>query len=222
MRLLLINPNTSAATTDAMLAIARGAAPAGVAIEGATALFGAPLITQETELATAADAVLQRLSVSALAGVNGVVIAAFGDPGLDRARAHLDCPVTGIAEAGMAEAAADGRAFAVATTTPDLAAAISALAVRYGYGDRFRGVWLTPGDPAALMADSGRLEAALEQASRQAIDAGAAAIVIGGGPLALAARALAPKLPAPIIEPIPAAIRLALRRARPDTVPPPS
>ena len=39
-RLLLINPNTSAATTAVMVGIARGAAPAGVMITGATVAAG--------------------------------------------------------------------------------------------------------------------------------------------------------------------------------------
>ena len=45
---------------------------------------------------------------------------------------------------------------------------------------------------------------------RQAIEEdGAGAVVIGGGPLAVAARALAPRFPhCPIIEPIPAAVEL--------------
>jgi Asp/Glu/hydantoin racemase len=38
--------------------------------------------------------------------------------------------------------------------------------------------------------------------------------VIGGGPLAAAAEALAPRLPVPVIEPVPAAVRAAVRRAR--------
>ena len=44
---------------------------------------------------------------------------------------------------------------------------------------------------------------------------GARAVVVGRGPLALAARRLAADAPLPVVEPIPAAIRLALRRAAP-------
>ena len=76
-RLLLINPNTSAATTAAMVAIARDAAPAGVLVEGATVAAGVPLITDEGALAMAADAV-----AAMAAGINpehwdGVIVAAF-------------------------------------------------------------------------------------------------------------------------------------------------
>lgn len=212
MRLLLVNPNTSRETTDSMVRIAEAAAPEGVVIEGATAPWGVGLITNEAQLTTASEAVLDLLRGRATLP-DGVIIAAFGDPALEEARTLLSCPVTGIAEAGMAEAAAGGRPFAVATTTPDLAAAIAATAHRYGHASLFRGVHLTPGDPAVLMADPERLQEALADACRAAIAAGAEAVVIGGGPLAVAARAIAPLLPVPVIEPVPAAMRLALERA---------
>lgn len=215
-RLLLVNPNTSVETTARMLEIARAAAPPGTLIEGATAPFGAPLITNEAELARAGEAVLALLA-EAPEGLDGIILSAFGDPGLAEARARLSRPVTGIAEAGMAEAAcgeAGGRAFAVATTTPGLADAITRAALRCGHATRFRGVFLTRGDPAALMADAPALEDALAAACGAAIRGGAEAVVIGGGPLAAAARAIVDRLPVPIVEPIPAAVRLAIRRAR--------
>lgn len=209
MRLLLINPNTSAATTDAMLAIARDAAPDGVVIEGATARFGAALITDEAALSVAAEAVLD---VPRPGGLDGIIVAAFGDPGLGTLRRSLAIPVTGIAEAGMAEAARHGR-FVVVTTTPALAGSIARTAARYGHGQAFAGVRLTTGEPADLMADPARLFTALASACRDAIgEDGASAIVIGGGPLATAAHALRQSITVPVIEPIPAAVRLALAR----------
>ncbi|WP_204275490.1 hypothetical protein, partial [Enterobacter hormaechei] len=60
MRLLLINPNTNAATTEAMVAIARGSMTR-IAIDGMTAPFGVPLITNAAELTTAAEAVTAAL-----------------------------------------------------------------------------------------------------------------------------------------------------------------
>lgn len=210
MRLILVNPNTSAETTASMAEIARAAAGQGCAIKGLTAPSGAPLITQPDELSRAADVVVGL--APELAGADAVVVAGFGDPGLEELRNLLSCPVTGIAEAGMAEAAAGGRRFAVVTTTPALRDAIAAKAARDGHA-RFAGTWCTPGDPATLMADPEQLLSALETASRKAVRDGAAeAIVIGGGPLALAARVLAGTLPVPLIEPVPAAVRLSLAR----------
>jgi Asp/Glu/hydantoin racemase len=209
MRLALVNPNTDAAVTQAMCAIA---ARSGVPITGFTAPFGARLITTEAALADAAEAVLAL--APELDGFDGVIVAAYGDPGLDDLRERLTVPVTGIAEAAMLAAARGGRRFAVATTTPDLRDAIAAAAQRAGYGD-FAGVWLTPGDPVALTADRARLIHALRTACEAAIsDGGAEAVIIGGGPLAEAAEVLRGGIKVPLIAPIPEAARLALSRAR--------
>jgi allantoin racemase len=245
-RLLLVNPNTNAVTTAAMVAIAQQTAPPGIRIEGCTVACGPAMIVEPRALAAAAQAVLRALEEASgplgfpcvpggqpdgpspghggtlgLPGTDaclGVLIAAFGDPGLDEARARLGIPVTGIGEAGMAEAARGGRAFAVVTTTPELVDAIQAQARARGYAGAFLGTRLTPGDPQPLMADPPRLLDALETACRLAIERdGAQAVLIGGGPLAQAARALRQRLrDAPtvdIVEPIPAAVRLALQRA---------
>ncbi|RDJ21422.1 hydrogenase expression protein HupH [Bosea caraganae] len=212
-RLVLINPNTNAATTEAMRAIAQEAAPDGVVVEGLTAPHGAPLITHAQALAVAGEAVLALAEGIAAAPPAGVIVSAFGDPGLEALRRRLPCPVTGIAEAAMLEAAAGGRSFAVVTTTPDLVASIEAMAIAYGHGPRFRGVALTKGDVHAVMSDPQRLVDALAEACGEAIDRWQAqALVIGGGPLAQAAKALSGRFGVPVVAPIPAAVRLALLR----------
>lgn len=213
MHLLLVNPNTSAATTAAMLDTARSAAGPDVTVSAETVAFGTDLITSEMQLLEAATAIEALLS-GWREEPDGVIVSAFGDPGLERARTLLRCPVTGIAEAAMAEAAREGRRFAVATTTPGLKDSIARAAERSGHASAFCGVFLTPGEPGIVMADRDGLEAALVEACRAAIRAGAEAVIIGGGPLAVAARAIASRLPVPIIEPIPAAVRLAVERTR--------
>jgi allantoin racemase len=213
IRLILINPNTNASTTEIMRAIAQEHAPDGVEIIGMTAAFGAPLIVDPAALAVAVDAVNRLAHSIAAQKPDGVIVSAFGDPGLAALRSRLPCPVTGIAEAAMAEAAVGGRRFAVVTTTPDLADSITNLAIAYGHANHFRGVALTSGDVHHIMADRDRLTRALADACRDAIDRlGAAALVIGGGPLAQAAESLENRFAVPVIAPIPAAVRLALRR----------
>jgi allantoin racemase len=213
IRLVLINPNTNADTTETMCAIAQESAPAGVRIDGATALRGAPLITNAPALAVAAAAVRELAGELLADPPAGVIAAAFGDPGLAALRQRLPCPVTGIAEAAMLEASEGGRTFAVVTTTPDLVASIEAAAKAYGHAGCFRGVALTRGDVHVVMRDPHRLVEALAEACAEAIARlGAEALVIGGGPLALAAKALADRFPVPLVAPIPAAVRLALKR----------
>lgn len=205
-RLALVNPNTSVRTTEAMLAIARRAAPGGVDFTGLTAPFGAPLITTASGLAEAGRAVA---SLAPEIDGDGVIVAAFGDPGLDELRRRLTVPVTGIGEAAFLAAA--GRRAVVVTTTPGLVAAIQGMARCYGYDDL--PVVLTPGQPARLMAEPRMLLAALLDACRDAVGQhGAEALIIGGGPLAEAARALRHLVPVPLIEPVPAAVALAWHR----------
>ena len=213
MRLLLVNPNTNAGTTALMVAIAQRAAPACVTIEGATAATGAPLMDDPDKLAAGAAAVEAIVAATDMGPYAGLIIAAFGDPGMEEARGALALPVTGIAEAAMAEAAAAAR-FIIVTTTPLLVPAIEARVARYGHAARHAGTFVTTEDVALLMADSARLEAALEAVARDALArTGAEAVIIGGGPLAAVAAALRPRFAVPIIEPVPAAVRLAVLRA---------
>lgn len=212
-RLLLVNPNTSVATTDAMCRIAGAQAGAGVEIVGLTARRGAALITDEAALIEAAGAVLALAAEIEAMGSDGVIVSAFGDPALEELRLRLSCPVTGIAEAAMAAAAAGGRRFAIVTTTPDLADAVAAMVVAYGHAADFCGVFLTMGNLHQVMGDPAMLVESLAKACTLAVSAGAGAIVIGGGPLAQAALALEGRLGVPIIQPVPEAVRLALARA---------
>lgn len=209
MKLAIVNPNTDAAVTRMMVDIA--ARDTGANITGFTAPFGARLITNPVALAEAALAV--RALAPQLADFDGVIVAAFGDPGLAELRAALSVPITGIGEAAMHAAGRDRRRFAVVTTTPDLCAAISENAARGGYS-RFAGVWLTKGDACALTADPARLLSALHLACEAAVaEGGAEAIIIGGGPLSEAAEALRGALSVPVIAPITEAVQLALQRS---------
>jgi phenylpropionate dioxygenase-like ring-hydroxylating dioxygenase large terminal subunit len=140
--------------------------------------------------------------------VDGIIVSAFGDPGLAELRMASDVPVVGIAEAAMLEAAEGGRRFGVATVTPLLADVIAVRVREIGLAGHYTGIRLTAGDPFALTRDPTILIEALDQAVRQCIDCdGTEAVIIGGGPLGQAALALAPRFATPIIAPIPAAVR---------------
>lgn len=189
-----------------MVSIAQRVAGNQVQIDGVTARSGPSVITNPASLDLAVDEVVAFASV--LEQADGVIVAGFGDPGLNELRAMGLSMVTGLAEAGMAEAAAGGRRFAVVTTTPELVRRIEHSAHALGH-DGFAGTWVTPGDPTLLMAQSEQLAAALLMACRQACseDPGIEAIVIGGGPLAMAARTIAADAPVSLVEPLPAAVR---------------
>jgi Asp/Glu/hydantoin racemase len=206
-QILLINPNSSGDTTAMMVAIARSCLPDDVVVAGATATRSPPMITTAAALAAAAGEVVD-IGVRDAGGIAGIIVAAFGDPGLQTLRRSVPIPAVGICEAAMIEAAAGGRRFGVATVTPDLVVPISERARDLGLAHLFTGIRLTPGDPVALAGDPVRLQQHLAEAVARCFDDDRAeAVIIGGGPLGQAATALAQSLGQPVIAPIPSAVR---------------
>lgn len=208
----LINPNTSTATTAMMTDIARKYLPAEATIEGITAANGVPMILDEEQLGAATDGVME-MGLAKSGESDGLIISAFGDPGLELLREICDIPVVGICEASMLEASLGGRRFGIATVTPDLVGSFAGKADALGLAPFFTGTRLTTGNPITLASDPQRLHAALAVAVRECFEKdGAEAVIIGGGPLGQAADDLQRLLSAPVIAPIRSAIELLLSR----------
>lgn len=211
-RILLINPNSSATTTDRMVGIAQAAAADRCSVAGATASRAPQMIVEPGALAAAADEVVE-VAASHDGSFDGFIIAAFGDPGLAGVRACCRTPAVGLAEAAITEAAQGGRRFAVATTTPALQAAIDQHVTSSGFAGQYTGVRTTTADPVELVKERTLLRDALAEVVDRCIhDDGAQAVIIGGGPLGEAARDLQPMFSVPIVAPVPAAVRLLLGR----------
>lgn len=206
-RIVLVNPNTSATSTALMLTIAREHLAKDFSLEAATAPSGPRLIANPDQLRAACD-VVAGMAPSLAPQADGVIVSGFGDPGVEELRRTLSVPVIGIAEAAMHEAASFGAPFAVVTTTPALLFTISAFAEKLGLGSLLASVHTTEGAPEDVMSNSELLVDELERIARLAVeDNGAETIIVGGGPLAAAARTLRDRLPVRMIEPIPAAMR---------------
>jgi Asp/Glu/hydantoin racemase len=168
------------------------------------------MIVDDVELAAAAPGVVA-MGIRPAADLAGIVVSAFGDPGLDALRAAVSVPVAGIFEASVLEAAAGGRRFGIATVTPGLVPTLARKAEALGLGRLFTGTRLTPGSPLEIASDPAVLERELARAVERCLDDGAEAVVIGGGPLGQAAENLARRYATPIVAPIPAAMRALLR-----------
>ncbi len=209
--ILLINPNSSARTTEMMLAVARPLLPADMLLRGATAATGPAMILDEAALAASAEEVV-RIALAEAARADAIIVSAFGNPGAARLRELLPVPVVGIGEAAILEAAADGARFGIATTTPDLVRAIEACIRDLGLQEQFSGIRLSDAHPLSLAADPEAQDEALATAATACIEQdGAQAVVIGGGPLSDTAARLRRRFPTPIVEPVPAAVRMLLR-----------
>jgi allantoin racemase len=210
-RIVLINPNSLEATTAMMVAIAKSVATNGFDVVGATATRAPQMIVTPDALEAAAFEV-EEIARARRHTCDGIVVAAFGDPGLAGIKAAMKLPAVGIGESAMLEASDGGRRFGVATTTPLLESKINALPEALGLGLRYTGTRFTEGDPQALMRDPARLRAALAGAVEACIaQDGAEAVIIGGGPLGEAARELQPMFTVPIIAPIPSAVTRIIR-----------
>ncbi|PYE42911.1 Asp/Glu/hydantoin racemase [Rhizobium sp. PP-F2F-G20b] len=210
--IVVINPNTSAATTVMMTDLVRVALPPHVSAEGMTAGVGVPMILDPVQLEASVAGVVD-MGVSAAKAADGLIVCAFGDPGLEALRSRIDIPVVGICEASMLEAAAGGRRFGIATVTPGLVGSFAEKAAALGLADRFTGTRLTSGDPMHLAGHPDRLIEALAFAVRQSLEYdGADVVIIGGGPLGRAASELQRQLSAPVMAPIASAVALLLAR----------
>jgi allantoin racemase len=210
-RILLINPNSSVATTAMMVAIARSAAVDGVEIDGATATRAPQMIVTPDALDAASTEVVE-IAHAHRHACDGIIVAAFGDHGLAGIKTMLNLPAAGIGESSMLEAAENGRRFGVATTTPLLKSKIDALPDALGLRPRYTGTRFADGDAQNLMRDPARLRAALAGAVEACIaQDGAEAVIIGGGPLGEAARELQPMFTVPVIAPIPSAVARIIR-----------
>ena len=191
-RLLVINPNTTSSITERVQQAIHAESPPDVWTEAVTARFGAPYIGDPCDYAVAAHATLEswaRYSSQRTLGPDGIVIACFGDPGLLALRELAGCPVTGLAEAALAQAAGFGRC-AILTGGQAWKPMLERLLPDLAHADRVQGIETVELSGAQIHADPQAAEALLLQACRRIerllpIDS----LILGGAGLAgMAAR----------------------------------
>jgi allantoin racemase len=196
-RCLVINPNTSGALTDRVVAACRQAQP-GVRWEGATARFGAAYIADEVAYAKAAHAALDAYEAFH-SGQDAVLLACFGDPGLLALRELARRPVLGLAQSSF-EAAAQRGPFAVVTGGHAWAPMLSRFARLHGLDAKLVGIHTIDWTGAQIAADPDGALDALVAAAQKGIAAGAQFILLGGAALAGLALSLQPRLSIPVLD----------------------
>jgi Asp/Glu/hydantoin racemase len=201
MRLLLINPNTTEAMTQRIAEHVRRLAPAGVRIETRTAAFGHPVIASRASYAIAAHAALESYS----RGFDAVILACFGDPGLEALREVARAPVYGLAEAAFREADALGAPFAILTLGRPWVAMLEERVLLARVHAPFLGVFAGEGNGLDAARDAGAVAARVQGLADAAVAAGARTLILGGAALA----GFAPRTPARLIDGVAAAVRQA-------------
>lgn len=210
MKILVINPNTTASMTQAIAAAARAAAAPGTAIVAAQPSFGPVSIECHYDEAFAAAGVAEQARLAAAWQPDATVIACFGDPGLDAAREVLAGPVLGIAEAAFHAASFLATGFSVVTTMTRTCIMAERLVQRYGCQHACRGVHGTDIPVLELEGGGAPLLARIEAAARAALDRDrSGAIVLGCAGMAPLCAELGTRLGVPVIDGVAAAVKFA-------------
>jgi allantoin racemase len=210
MRLLLVNPNTSMAMTEGLGAAARTVAAPGTQIAARQPSFGPASIEGQFDEAFGAAGVAEQVRLAAGEGFDAVVIACFGDPGLDAARELTRAPVLGIAEAAFHAASFVATGFSVVTTLTRTCVIAERLVLRYGYERSCRGIHGTDIPVLELEHCGEDTVARIEAAARTALARDRSeAIVLGCGGMAALCRTLQTRLGVPVIDGVAAAVKFA-------------
>ena len=180
MRILLINPNSTASMTEKAASAARRVARPGTEIIAATPAGNPPSIQGFYDVAMCLPGLLGEIEKHPEA--DAVVIACFDDTGLDAARSITEVPVIGIGEAAFHAASFLSCRFSVVTTLRRSVPGIEANLARYGLNIRCGRVRSTEipvldlerGDPATIERIASEIRRAIDEDNAEAIVLGCA------------------------------------------------
>lgn len=208
MRILVINPNTTASMTAKIAAAARDAARAGTDIVAVNPADGPASIEGYYDEAFSVPGVIAE--IKAHADVDAVVIACFDDTGLDAARCITDVPVLGIGEAAFHTASFIANKFSVITTLGRSVPAIEHNLAKYGLATRCAKVRATE-IPVLDLEDNGpEARASIAgQIERAIAEDGAEAIVLGCAGMTDLTNSLARQHGLPVLDGVASAVALA-------------
>ncbi len=200
MKLLVVNPNSTAAMTDK---IARSIAP--LAAPGTQVSFRNPENTPASieghyDEAASVPAMLEIIGEAEAAGNEGTVIACFDDPGIGAAREIASGPVIGICEAAMQAASILATRFSVVTTLPRSVPIIEDLAFRYGMERRCRRVHAADIAVLALEHDPDARMIVRDAIRRAVASDGSDAVILGCAGMADLTEWLSEDVGVPVID----------------------
>lgn len=209
MRILIVNPNTTASMTEKAATAARAVAASGTEIIAATSRMGPVSIEGHYDGALAIPGLLSELKERQSAGYDAAVIACFDDTGLEAARSFADVPILGLCESAVATAGFLAQRFTVVTTLERSRVLIDNLVRRYGMGERAK---VRASDIPVLELENaasgaiGKLRAEIERALAED---GAEAIVLGCAGMTDLARELQEIYGVPVVDGVAVAVKQA-------------
>ncbi|MFM7346388.1 MAG: aspartate/glutamate racemase family protein [Tagaea sp.] len=217
MRILLLNPNASPSITDLVAREAAKLARPGTELVPVTGAFGGRYIASRATFAVAEHAALDAWARHA-DGIDGVLLACFGDPGLAAIKELSPVPVVGLVEASLA--ATVGRRFGIVTGGALWEAMLRESVTLAGAAGALASIRTVAPKGADIARDpEGSLDLLARACAACATEDGAETVILGGAGLAGLAPSLRPRVPVPLIDGLEAgmaAIQDALVRPRPS------
>ena len=213
MRILVINPNTTASMTAKIGAAAKSIAATGTEIIAVNPRSGPASIEGYYDEAISLAGLLQVIEEHP--GVDAIVLACFDDSGLDAARCIATCPVVAIGEAAFHMASLLADKFSVVTTLARSVPAIEHNLHRYGLATRCARVRSSEVAVLDLEHAAGPARAKIDAEIRRAIDEDRAeAIVLGCAGMADLTASLSAQHGLPVLDGVACAVTLCEGLAR--------
>ncbi|WFR99873.1 aspartate/glutamate racemase family protein [Rhizobium tumorigenes] len=210
MRILVINPNTTASMTDKIGIAARAVASTGTEVVARNPVIGPVSIQGPEDGEAALPGLLYEIERSNVEDFDAVIIACFDDTGLYEARRRTARPVIGIGEAAFHAATLVASRFSVVTTLSVSVPVIEGNVRAYGFSLRCARVRASEVPVLELEREGSDAfrTISLEIATALAKD-DADAIVLGCAGMADLARQLSLEHGVPVIDGVAAAVKLA-------------
>lgn len=205
MRIRVVNPNTTRAMTETIEQCALAVVGQGTLLDAVTAETGPASIESHYDEAMSVPGLLAAIRRGEADGVDGYVIACFGDPGLDAARELAAGPVIGIAEAAMHTASHLGRGFSVVTTLGRTIGRAIDLAERYGMQRFCLGIHACELPVLALDTDPDARKIVTEACRMAVTTDGSDAVVLGCAGMADLCAHISAEIGVPVIDGVAAA-----------------
>ncbi len=208
MRVLVINPNTTASMTRKIGAAAKAVASPGTEITAVNPEFGPPSIEGYFDEVFSIPGLIAEMRKAPAA--DAVVIACFDDTGLDAARCISEAPVIGIGEAAFHMASLIAGRFSVVTTLSRSVPAIEHNLAKYGLATRCAKVRASDFPVLDLERPGSMARTRISEEIERAInDDGAEAIVLGCAGMADLSLLLSLEHDIPVVDGVSCAVKLA-------------
>ena len=207
MRILVINPNTTASMTRTIAKAAAAAMAAGTEVTAVNPEFGPPSIEGYLDEAFSVPGLLAEMQNAP--GMDAYIVGCFDDTGLDAARCTTEAPVVGIGEAAFHLASLIAGGFSVITTLSQSVPAIEHNLTRYGLAGRCRRVRAVEVPVLELERPDSDVRERISAEIRKAVtEDRAEAIVLGCAGMADLAASLAKEHGLPVLDGVVCAVKL--------------